>query len=323
MKRIVAPLQKLGVDIQATEGQYAPLRIWQGEMFHSDQTVQIQSSTIKLRVASAQVKSCLLLASLAANGPVTVIEPGPSRDHTERMLASMGISIERIRLSDTHYQTTITPPQNTPLKPLSLTVPGDISSAAFLIIAALITPGSEITIRDVGLNPTRTGLLDALQRMGARIEISNIKERHGEPFGDLTVRYRSLHGTEVKGTEVVRMIDEFPAFAIAAAFAHGPTEVCDAQELRYKETDRIKSLCQQLHNVGVEIHEKPDGFSLPGNTPPRGGSVDPCGDHRLAMSLAIAGLASSVPIEIQDAAIIQESFPKFQKTLENLGAHIE
>ena len=340
MGRIVEPLQQMGVDITATDGQYAPLSL-------ASSPFPLYPLSFALPIASAQVKSCLLLAALAADGPSTLTEPGPSRDHTERLVRSMGVSVTSGQLSVTsdqisvksgkkvsksqitnqqsptpnpQYTTTLTPPHPLSLTPLHLTLPGDISSAAFLIVAALITPGSEITLKGVGLNPTRIGLLDALKRMGAQLQISSNQLQHNEPIGDLTVHHSQLHGVEIDGPLVVRMIDEFPAFAIAAAYAHGPTTVREAEELRYKESDRIAILCEQLRAIGIEIHEVPDGFTLPGNTPPRGGWVRPHGDHRLAMSLAIAGLAAQSPIVIQDAQIIQESFPGFKATLEFLGA---
>jgi 3-phosphoshikimate 1-carboxyvinyltransferase len=225
-------------------------------------------------------------------------------------------------ISNSQFSTTLTPP-TVPLTPLRLTIPGDISSAAFLIVAALITPGSEITIQNVGLNPTRTGLLDALKSMGANIQISNLQSPHNEAVGDLTISSSPLHGTDISGPLVVRMIDEFPAFAVAAAYADSPTIVREAVELRHKESDRITKLCEQLRAVGAEITEAEDGFTLPGNTIPRGGIVNPHGDHRLAMSLAVAGLGAQGPIAVQNPNIIHESYPEFQSTLESLGAQID
>lgn len=328
MDRIVEPLRAMGINVEATDGNFAPLTFRKSNKSANQQTSKPTNHSpnhqILLPVASAQVKTCLLLAALAADHPITIIEPGPSRDHTERMLASMGVEIVNSQLSidDCQYSTTLTPP-TAPLSSLHLTIPGDISAAAFLIVAALITPGSEITIQGVGLNPTRTGLLDALTAMGADIRITNHASQSGEPVGDLTVRHSPLHGTEVSGSLVVRMIDEFPAFAVAAAYADGATVVREATELRHKESDRISVLCEQLRAVGVEIEEMPDGFTLPGNTIPRGGIINPHGDHRLAMSLAIAGLGAQGPIAIQNPNIIHESYPEFQETLEGLGAQID
>jgi 3-phosphoshikimate 1-carboxyvinyltransferase len=328
MDRIVEPLREMGVEVEATDGKFAPLTFRKSSKSTNQptnrSTNQPINQSITLPVASAQVKTCLLLAALAADGPLTIIEPGPSRDHTERMLASMGVAIVSSQLSidNCQFSTTLTPPAS-PLTPLRLTIPGDISAAAFLIVAALITPGSEITIHGVGLNPTRTGLLDALTAMGANIRNTKYGIQHGEPVGDLTVSHSRLHGTEVSGSLVVRMIDEFPAFAVAAAYADGPTTVREATELRHKESDRISVLCEQLRAVGVEIEEMPDGFTLPGNTIPRGGIINPHGDHRLAMSLAIAGLGASGPIAIQNPNIIHESYPEFQEVLERLGARVD
>jgi 3-phosphoshikimate 1-carboxyvinyltransferase len=283
-------------------------------------------------VASAQLKTCLLLAALAADGTTTLYEPGPSRDHTERMLKSMGVAINHNKPNgktpstrervDPYAVVTLTPADPPSLLPLRIRIPGDISSAAFLIVAALITPGSKIVIREVGLNPTRTGLLDALQKMGADIDIVPQGDQGGEPVGDLHVRASRLKGIQVSGPLVVRMIDEFPAFAVAAAFAAGKTTVREAQELRYKETDRIAVLCNELKTLGVVVEEQLDGFTLAGNTPPIGGLVKAHGDHRLAMALAVAGLGAEKVITVQGAEILNESFPTFAETLQGLGARL-
>ena len=299
----------------------------------------------ELSVASAQVKTTLLLAGLDADGPTTIIEPAASRDHTERMLASMGAEISTRaavdggQFSSAESAMTITtldplsfrhpssnshpPPPSFSLQPLSLTLPGDISSAAFLIVAALITPQSQLVLREVGLNPTRDGLLEALTAMGAEIRIEERSLRGGEPLGNLIVRSSLLHGTQVGGAQVVRMIDEFPIFAVAAACADSPTLVRDAAELRYKESDRIAALCESLRALGVDIRETSDGFYLPGNTPPQGGSVQSFGDHRLAMSLAVAGLAARGPVRVEGAEMMAESFPAFVETLRALGANLQ
>ncbi|MDR3572516.1 MAG: 3-phosphoshikimate 1-carboxyvinyltransferase [Anaerolineaceae bacterium] len=329
MGRIVEPLQQMGVQVEAFAENTAPL------IFSARPSEQrLRPIQYTLPVASAQVKSCLLLAALAAGGPTLLSEPGPSRDHTERMLKSMGVGIRfpndestqapltgRTGLSD--YSVQITPPSPLVLHPLQLSIPGDLSSAAFLIVAGIITPGSEITLEDVGLNPGRTGLLDALKGMGASIEINNLIERSGEPVGDITVRSSLLKAIKVSGPLVVRMIDEFPAFAIAAAFAEGDTLVCDAQELRTKESDRISALCQELNAVGVQAVEMPDGFSIHGGKLPTGGTINPHGDHRLAMSLAVAGLAARHAVEVAGAEIMDESFPGFVEILQQLGGDLQ
>ncbi len=317
MQRIIEPLQQMGVAISGENGR-APLRL-------SQSTHPLRPLDYTLPVASAQVKSCLLLAALAANGRTTLREPAPSRDHSERLLRTLGIEITSEQVNDiasTQYLTHLNPPRHLSLPPLRLKVPGDFSAAAFLIVAALITPGARMTLREVGLNPTRTGLLEALIRMGADIQISSLPELDGEPVGDLTVRASALHGTHVEGSLVVRMIDEFPAFAIAAAFAQGKTTVRQAEELRYKESDRIAAMCAELRALGVPVQEAQDGFCIQGGAPLRGGSVQSHGDHRLAMALAIAGLASQEPVTVEGAEVIDESFPTFVETLRKLGGQL-
>jgi 3-phosphoshikimate 1-carboxyvinyltransferase len=201
-------------------------------------------------------------------------------------------------------------------------LPGDMSAAAFLIVAALITPGSHILLRQVGLNPGRTGLIEALQGMGADLHINNLSEHHGEPVGDVVVAYSPLHGARVGGEQVVRMIDEFPVFAVAAAYASGETVVEDADELRHKESNRIADLSQELGRLGVRMVETADGFRIRGGDPLLGGDVDPHGDHRLAMSLAVAGLAACQQVRVQQAGIISESFPQFVAVLRHFGADV-
>jgi 3-phosphoshikimate 1-carboxyvinyltransferase len=322
MKRIVEPLQSMGVPIQASPENTAPLSLG-----GRPSSQKLKPLNYNLPVASAQVKSCLLLAALDADGPSTLREPGPSRDHTERMLRAMKVAVasqpENPSFArDRQYEICLTPPNPLQLKPLSIDIPGDISSAAFLIVAALITPGSKITIKHVGLNPTRTGLLEALLSMGADLMIFNQTESNGEPVGDLQIQYQPLHGTHISGSLVVRMIDEFPIFAIAAANARGQTVISEAAELRYKESDRISDLCKELIQMGVELQEKPDGFVVYGGETIKGGRADPHGDHRLAMALTVAGLAACDPVIVENAEIITESFPEFGATLLELGADI-
>ncbi len=317
MDRIVEPLQQMGVAIQAPGG-CAPLTL-------HPSAFPLRPLHYSLPVASAQIKTCLLLAALAASGPTTLVEPGPSRDHSERMLRSMGVSItseKGYQDGKPLYKTSLTPPKGLVLSPLAMALPGDFSSAAFLIVAALITPGSAVTIREVGLNSARTGLLDALLGMGADICITSQANRSGEPVGDLHVKYSRLHGATIFGEQVVRMIDEFPIFAIAAAYASSPTTVSEAAELRLKESDRIAVLCEELRKLGVQAVEHPDGFTIQGGTAVQGGTIQPHGDHRLAMSLAVAGLASQAPVAIQDAQIIEEFFPEFTQTLQALGGKL-
>ncbi len=318
MTRVVEPLRLMGVDLSDRDG-CAPIRL-------KESTRPLQAVDYALPVASAQVKSCLLLAALAADGPVTLREPGPSRDHTERLLGLMGVTIEQHhdeRIGSSHYFTRLIPPRPLRLKPLDLSIPGDFSSAAFLLVAGLVTPGSEIRMRQVGLNPTRTGLLDALVAMGADISLSNTHEQHGEPVGDLIVRASSLKATRISGSQVVRMIDEFPALAVAASHAEGLTRVMQAEELRLKESDRISQLCAELSCLGVEAHELADGFAIRGRRALAGGSVQAHGDHRLAMALALAGLSAKAPVSVDGVEVIGESFPEFVPALQHLGAHVE
>lgn len=312
MGRIVEPLRRMGVDLQAGKHGGAPLAL-----AARSSEARLRSVNCTLPVASAQVKSCLLLAALAADGACTIREPGPSRDHTERMLRAMGVKIDSTATAGVHAVTLLPPSE--PLRPLRLTLPGDISAAAFLIVAALIVPGSAIAIRGVGINPTRTGLLDALRAMGASIEMANVREVSAEPVADLAVRHGPLHGTVVAGDQVVRMIDEFPAFAVAAAYADGVTEVREAEELRHKESDRIEALATELGRLGVAITSRPDGFRIVGGAV-AGGTATARGDHRIAMSCALAGLASHQPVIVEGAEIIDESFPSFAETLGKLGA---
>jgi 3-phosphoshikimate 1-carboxyvinyltransferase len=322
MGRIVEPLKEMGVKVESTQGK-APLTLQVSEF-------PLRAINYNLPVASAQVKSCLLLAALAADGQTTLVEPAQSRDHTERMLQSNGIQVLNQPLFDQRtptgenpvmgYRTIIQPPPQPVLKPVHITIPGDFSSAAFLIVAGLTVSGSEVVLKNVGLNPTRTGLLDALRAMGADIEIENFSEHTGEPAGDLIVKYSRLHGTTVSGSLVVRMIDEFPAFAAAAVFAEGLTTVCQAQELRNKESDRISTLCQELGTLGVAVKEFQDGFQILGPQVVREGLVSSHGDHRLAMALTLLGLASQSPVTVEGIELISESFPGFLSTLQSLGA---
>jgi 3-phosphoshikimate 1-carboxyvinyltransferase len=316
MDRIVEPLARMGVRIEASEGR-APLHI-----LARPQGQRLQALHETLPVASAQVKSCLLLASLAGDGPYRLEEPGPSRDHTERMLGSMGVRVQNLgEQPGGSYVTVLEPAGAEPLHPLHMRLPGDISSAAFLMVAGLIAPGSEIRVRGVGLNPTRTGLVDALQAMGGDIRVENLSDQGGEPSGDLLIRASRLHATAISGPLVVRMIDEFSAFGAAAAYAEGVCEVRDARELRYKESDRITTLCQELGALGVRCEEYEDGFRVWGGQP-GGGAVAAHGDHRLAMAMTIAGLAASAPVQVAQAEMMNESFPGFAETLLRLGADL-
>lgn len=307
MRRIIEPLCQMGADVKGRDGRFPPLQIREGDLRGID---------YRLPVASAQVKSCILLAGLFASGPTTIHEPGPARDHTERMLQAMGAEVQ------IDGPTITLVPQPAPLKPLTLQVPGDFSSAAFLLGAGAIVPGSRIVIEDVGGNPTRTGLLDVLYAMGARIDVEDQRESGGEPLIDLAVRYSDLQYTQVDGSLVVRMIDEFPILAVAATQAGGKTVVRDAGELRVKETDRIAAVARELRKMGAEIEETPDGFVVLGPATLQGAVVDSHGDHRLAMALAVAGLVADGETIVEGAEVIDDSYPGFVETLQDLGASV-
>jgi 3-phosphoshikimate 1-carboxyvinyltransferase len=313
MGRIIEPLRQMGVEISAEKG-CAPLQL-------NASSRPLHGLHYVLPVASAQLKSCLLLAALAADSVTTLVEPGPSRDHSERMLRAMGVKVTGAAPTpDGMLQTSLEPPRPLRLAPLQIHLPGDMSAAAFLIVAALITPGSDVIVTGVGLNPTRTGLLDTLLEMGAHIEMNNLCLQGGEPVGDLHIRYGPLQAAHISGERVVRMIDEFPVFAVAAACAQGATVVAEAQELRHKESDRISALGGELYRLGIDFRETADGFVVQGGNAFQGGRVDPHGDHRLAMSLAVAGLVALSPVEILHAEIMDESFPGFALMLQALGA---
>ncbi len=303
MRRVAEPLRQMGADVVTTDG-HAPLTIRGRRLRGCDHT---------LVIASAQVKSALLLAGLYADGPIIVRQPGPARDHTERMLAAMGSAIETTGL-------TVTLAPSSSLSPLSLSIPGDISSATFPLVAAALVPGSEVTIEGVGINSTRTGLLDVLRAMGAEILLDNEREQGGELVADVMVRTSDLVGVEVGGDTVVRMIDEFPVLAVAATQARGATVVRDAAELRVKETDRIATVVAELRALGARIEPLPDGFTVGGPTPLRSAVVDSHGDHRLAMALAVAGLIAEGDVVIENMECISDSFPGFVELMCRLTA---
>lgn len=302
MRRVVEPLRRMGAEIVDSEG-YAPLTIYGRRLHGYDHTLEI---------ASAQVKSALLLAGLYADGPTAVREPAPSRDHTERMLSAMGARLTVSGLSTTIF------PDATPLRPLSLVIPGDISSAAFPLVAGILVAGSEVTVEGVGVNPTRTGLLDVLREMGAEIVVSRERLLCGEPVADITARASGLRGVEIGGATVVRMIDEFPVLAVAATQAEGRTVVRDAAELRVKETDRIATVVAELRKMGAQIEPLPDGFIVSGPTPLRGTVVSSHGDHRLAMALFVAGLVAEGETTVEEIDCVSDSFPGFVELMRDL-----
>ena len=307
MRRIIDPLTEMGAKIEANDGR-APLHF---------KPSALVCTRYRMGVASAQVKSAILLAGLYAEGETCVFQPGPARDHTERMLTAMGASLENedgwISLKQTGGRSRI-------LQPLDLTVPGDISSAAFPLVAAAIIPHSEITLMNVGANETRTGLLKMLQAMGASFSIDNERITGGETAVDLTVRFDELHATDVGGETVVRGIDEFPIWAVAATQAAGESSVSGAAELRVKEVDRISVFAAELGKFGVSIEERADGFTVSGPVRLHGAEVDSHDDHRLAMSLAVAGLVGGSPTTVLDAECARDSFPGFVETMAAIGA---
>lgn len=312
MDRLVEPLRIKGARIHTCNGN-APLTFYPS---------LLKSSETVLAVASAQVKTALLLAGLFSNGPTAVTEPHTSRDHTERMLRSLGVQVEEHVFEDGRHEVRI-PGWVDSLPPLDMTLASDPSSAAFLVIAGLIVPHSVIRIPRLCLNPGRTGLLEVLSLMGAELRIEDGSEQHGEPTGTVCVQSCELQGITVKGPMVTRMIDEFPIFAVAATQACGVTTVQDAGELRLKESDRIDALAEELNKMGAGIETTADGFVVRGPVRLKGAKVNGRGDHRLAMSLAVAGLVAQDETEIRGWEAMRDSFPDFPQVLKQLGAHVE
>ena len=301
--RVDKPLRQMGARVETNDGR-PPVAI---------EGAQLQPIRYELPVASAQLKSAVLLAGLLAEeGPTTVVEQTPSRDHTERLLRSLGL-----RLTRAGVEIRVWPAERIP--PLSLEIPGDFSSAAPFIVAATLLSGSNLRIHDVDVNPTRTGLLDVLGRMGGRIAVFNRRSANGEPVADLEVRSAPLLATAIEADEVPRLVDELPLFALLASQARGESVVKGAQELRVKETDRIETVTNSLRPLGVRIVASDDGFRVRGvPTRPRGGAMASSGDHRLAMLGAVAGAVSKQGVEIEDAEAVAVSFPGFFELLESV-----
>jgi 3-phosphoshikimate 1-carboxyvinyltransferase len=302
--RVAEPLTQMGARVEAAEGR-PPLSIEGGEL---------RGIRYELPVASAQVKSCVLLAGLYARGGATrVVERVPTRDHTERLLASLGVGVRR-----RGDEIAVEPVDSLP--PLSLDIPGDFSSAAPFVAAATLLSGSELRIHGVNLNPTRTGFLDVLGRMGARIAVFNRRRAGGEPVGDLEVRSAELVATEIGPEEVPRLVDELPLFALVAACARGSSGVRGAHELRVKETNRIETVTNALRALGIRIRAGEDGFGVRGipSRPKGGGRVDAAGDHRIAMLGAIAALVSREGVEVEGAEAVAISFPGFFELLDSV-----
>ncbi|GAB4265529.1 3-phosphoshikimate 1-carboxyvinyltransferase [Thermincola ferriacetica] len=304
MDRVTIPLTRMGAHIWGREnGRLAPLAIKGGELYPID---------FVSPVASAQVKSAVLLAGLFASGQTRVEEPVKSRDHTERMLRYFGadIEVEGNRTTVTGF------PE---LTGREVRVPGDISSAAFFIVAGLTTPGSELMLREVGLNPTRDGIIDVLRQMGGRIEILNEREVSGEPVGDILVKSSLLRGVEIDGAIIPRLIDEIPVLAVAAAVADGETVIRDAAELKVKETNRIATVTMELAKFGVEVDELPDGLRIKGGRKLQAAFCDSHGDHRIAMAMAVAGLVAEGETTIDGWEAADVSFPNFGELLEKIA----
>lgn len=308
--RVIEPLRQMGAAIEGREGRLPPLRVSGSELRGID---------YQQPMASAQVKSCLLFAGLLATGETTVREPAPARDHTERMLAASGAQLSRA-----DGAITVMPAER--LESGDIPVPGDFSSAAFLLAGALIVPGSEVRLREVGINKNRIGLLSVLARMGVEMNgkgesgmaVHEIREPGPEPVADLEARPASFGGAAVTGDEVPSLIDELPLIGLLGCFAEGETVVSGAEELRHKESDRIAAVVEGLAGLGAEIEARPDGFAVRGTGGLRGGSLDARGDHRLAMLGAIAGLASREGVEVEGFDAVAVSYPSFEADLRSL-----
>ena len=303
MARVVAPLRSMGARIEGErDGDRLPLRVYGREL---------TGISYRSPVPSAQIKTCLMLAGLQAEGETVVEEPATSRDHTERMLEYLGVSVERTLNRVVVKSTNI---QNASV----LKVPGDISSAAFLLVAAAILPGSRVSVRELGVNPTRTGILDVLRRFGAAVEVTDAHEECGEPRATVTVSAGDRRPVSVSGDEIPRLVDELPLVAVLGAYAEGESTIADAAELRVKESDRIAGTAGMLGAMGVDVVPTPDGMTIRGGGPLRGASVDANGDHRIAMAAAVAALGAEGETAIQGWDSVAVSYPRFGSALEDL-----
>ena len=307
MDRVLQPLAAMGAETSGADGGvHAPISVGRAN--------GLRPFRGRLSVASGQLKSALIFAALGADGESEIEEIGPGRDHTERILRAMGAAIET-RGATIHVR------PGAALHPRDLQVPGDISAAAFWIVAAAITPNSDLTLPAVGINPTRAGVIEALQQMGAPITLANEREVSGEPVADIRVRHTPdapLRGFEASGELVVRALDEWPVIAVAAAIADGPTVIRDAEELRVKESDRIASTAAMLRAFGAEVEERPDGMRIAGGASLRGGLVESRGDHRIAMAAAVAALVAQGETELRGGEAVDISYPEFWRDLERL-----
>lgn len=305
MGRVIEPLERMGARIESAPGGRAPLTVRGGR--------RLLGGDHDLLLPSAQVKTALILAALHAEGASRVREPLPSRDHTERLLGDFGLTLGS---GDGWIEI----PARAPLDATRLRLPGDISSAAFFIVGAAILPGSDLRIEDVGLNPTRTGLLDVLRSMSAAVEVEAGEPWGAEPVGSLRIRGGELHGVEVPPESIPRLIDEVPILAVAAAFASGETVIRGAGELRVKESDRLSAVAGGLRAMGVEVSELPDGMVIRGGAPRRPAKLSSGGDHRMAMAWAVAALAAGEACEIEGAEAVGVSYPGFFRDLDRLAA---
>ncbi|WP_420851485.1 3-phosphoshikimate 1-carboxyvinyltransferase [Priestia filamentosa] len=304
MARVTVPLRLMGAKIDGREnGQYTPLAV----RGHA-----LKGITYESPVASAQIKSSILLAGINAEGKTTVKEPHKSRDHTERMLGAFGVEVE----SD---ETSASVEGGQTLKGTTVNVPGDISSAAFFLVAGAIVPNSRIRLQNVGLNPTRTGIVDVLDMMNVKYKIEAERVENGEPVGDFVVETSDIKGTEISGDLIPRLIDEIPIIALLATQAEGETIIKDAAELRVKETDRISTVATELNKLGADITPTEDGMIIKGGTPLHGGNVDSHGDHRIGMMLAVASLITSSKVELERPEAISVSYPTFFEHLAKLS----
>lgn len=305
MQRIVGPLSEMGAKIVGSDNMTAPLRVFPADKLHGIR--------YELPLPSAQVKSSIILAGMFAEGETIVVEPVESRDHTERML-----KLPKTK-GPSGLETRIT--QDYEVMPAEYDVPGDISSAAFFLAAGAILPSSTVTARGITLNPTRTGFLDVLEMMGAKVKIENVREAAGEPLGDVTVSHSELKGVEIGGEMIPRLIDEIPVIGVLAAFAKGETRIRDAHDLRRKESDRIVAVVDNLDAMGGEVQELDDGFVVNGTGHLAGADIDTYKDHRIAMAFAVAGLAADGVTTIRNAEWAQISFPEFYDILERITVH--
>ncbi len=306
MQRVIDPLARMGAQVLSRNGKgVAPLEIRGGNLRGIHYT---------LPIASAQVKSAIVLAGLQAEGVTVVEEPQKSRDHTEIMAQAFGVKLK------VEGERSVVVEGGQRLSARDVRVPGDLSSAAFFLVAAAAILGSDLVIRGVGCNPTRSGVIDVLRRMGAGIEMTHQREEAGEPVADLRIIGKKLRGVEIGPEMVARTIDEYPVLSVAAALAEGVTTICGAKELRFKESDRIAAMTRELRNLGVQVEEREDGMKIEGRSRLQGAQLSSYGDHRVAMALAVAGLSSDGGIEIADSACVDISFPGFFDLLEGVSA---